>query len=263
LRQVGDVGAVETDLPGARPQCARHQFDKGRLAGVIRAPPSRRKSTALATVSAPKLLCNPWVSSAGAFIGATGRTGRARSQHEHERPPARVGTTARRRRPCRGATAITPTTECRDQVRPVVDFRHFICRSREPMALIDALYRGAAFIKSIFWRARNTILSPALISPDTVHNRNATLSRSMRTVLQNRPRPVVGEGVRSCPRAQCGKSACCVRLFTELVLQRMRVGAERQGRLHSRAGVGSRVDMCGLRRGSFTTHNAAELSDKG
>jgi len=24
-------------------------------------------------------------------------------------------------------------------------------------------------------------------------------------------RPVVGEGVRSCPRAQCGKSACCVR----------------------------------------------------
>jgi hypothetical protein len=108
------------------------------------------------------------------------------------------------------------------------------------MALIDALYWGAAFIKSIFWRARNTILSPALISPDTVHNRNATLSGSMRTVLQN---------------------------LCELVLQRMTVGAERQGiairRLHSRAGVGSRADMCGLRRGSFTTHNAAELSDKG
>ena len=60
-----------------------------------------------------------------------------------------------------------------------------ICHSREPIASIDALYRGAAFIKSIFWRARNTILSPALISPDTVHNRNATLSGSMRTVLQN------------------------------------------------------------------------------
>ena len=65
------------------------------------------------------------------------------------------------------------------------DFRHIICHSREPMALIDALYREAAFIKSIFWRARKTILSPALISPDTVHNRNATLSGSMRTVLQN------------------------------------------------------------------------------
>jgi ATP-dependent DNA ligase len=32
-----------------------------------------------------------------------------------------------------------------------------------------------------------------------------------RTFDPARPRPVVGEGVRSCPRAQCGKSACCVR----------------------------------------------------
>src|SRR5467141_3265710 len=32
-----------------------------------------------------------------------------------------------------------------------------------------------------------------------------------RTSDPARPRPVVGEGVRSCPRAQCGKSACCVR----------------------------------------------------
>jgi glycine/D-amino acid oxidase-like deaminating enzyme len=31
-----------------------------------------------------------------------------------------------------------------------------------------------------------------------------------RTSDPARPRPVVGEGVRSCPRAQCGKSACCV-----------------------------------------------------
>ena len=32
-----------------------------------------------------------------------------------------------------------------------------------------------------------------------------------RTSDPARPRPVVGEGVRSCPRAGCGKSACCVR----------------------------------------------------
>ena len=32
-----------------------------------------------------------------------------------------------------------------------------------------------------------------------------------RTSDPARPRHVVGEGVRSCPRAQCGKSACCVR----------------------------------------------------
>src|SRR5262249_33598740 len=32
-----------------------------------------------------------------------------------------------------------------------------------------------------------------------------------RTSDPARPRPVVGEGVRSGPRAQCGKSACCVR----------------------------------------------------
>jgi hypothetical protein len=42
-----------------------------------------------------------------------------------------------------------------------------------------------AFVRSICCRARKTILSPALISPDTVHRRKATLSGSMRTVLQN------------------------------------------------------------------------------
>jgi hypothetical protein len=41
------------------------------------------------------------------------------------------------------------------------------------------------FIKLICWRARKTTLSPALISPDTVHKRKATLSGSMRAVLQN------------------------------------------------------------------------------
>jgi hypothetical protein len=46
--------------------------------------------------------------------------------------------------------------------------------------------QGAAiFIKSIRCRARKTILSPALISPDTVHRLKATLSGSMRKVLQN------------------------------------------------------------------------------
>ena len=44
---------------------------------------------------------------------------------------------------------------------------------------------AAVFIKSIRCRARKTILSPALISPDTVHRRKATLSGSMRRVLQN------------------------------------------------------------------------------
>jgi hypothetical protein len=42
-----------------------------------------------------------------------------------------------------------------------------------------------AFVRSICCRARKTILSPALMSPDTVHRRKATLSGSMRTVLQN------------------------------------------------------------------------------
>ena len=36
LRQIGDIGAVEMDLPGARLQCARHQLDKSRLAGAVR-----------------------------------------------------------------------------------------------------------------------------------------------------------------------------------------------------------------------------------
>jgi hypothetical protein len=42
-----------------------------------------------------------------------------------------------------------------------------------------------AFIKSICWRARKTILSPALVSPDTVHKRPDTLSGSIRSTLQN------------------------------------------------------------------------------
>jgi hypothetical protein len=42
-----------------------------------------------------------------------------------------------------------------------------------------------AFVRSICCRARKTILSPALMSPDTVHRRKATLSGSMRTALQN------------------------------------------------------------------------------
>jgi len=41
------------------------------------------------------------------------------------------------------------------------------------------------FIRLICWRARKTILSPALISPDTVHKRKATLSGSTRRALQN------------------------------------------------------------------------------
>src|SRR6202035_4935550 len=36
LRQPGDLGSVEMDLPGARLQCSRHQLDKGRLAGAVR-----------------------------------------------------------------------------------------------------------------------------------------------------------------------------------------------------------------------------------
>src|SRR5260370_41556159 len=36
LRQVGDVGALEMDLPGARLQCSRHQLDKSRFAGAVR-----------------------------------------------------------------------------------------------------------------------------------------------------------------------------------------------------------------------------------
>jgi|SRR5271165_4491913 len=50
---------------------------------------------------------------------------------------------------------------------------------------LSLFYRDPSFIKSICWRARNTILSPALISPDTVHNRKATLSGSMRRTPQN------------------------------------------------------------------------------
>jgi hypothetical protein len=50
---------------------------------------------------------------------------------------------------------------------------------------LSSLHCAAVFIKSIRWRARKTILSPALISPDSVHRRKATLRGSMRRVLQN------------------------------------------------------------------------------
>ena len=36
LRESGDIGAVEMDLPGARLQRARYQLDKGCLAGAVR-----------------------------------------------------------------------------------------------------------------------------------------------------------------------------------------------------------------------------------
>ena len=36
LREMGDIGTVEADLPGIRSQCPRHQLDKGRLAGTVR-----------------------------------------------------------------------------------------------------------------------------------------------------------------------------------------------------------------------------------
>jgi hypothetical protein len=50
---------------------------------------------------------------------------------------------------------------------------------------LSSLHCAAVFIKSIRCRARKTILSPALISPDSVHRRKATLRGSMRRVLQN------------------------------------------------------------------------------
>ena len=55
----------------------------------------------------------------------------------------------------------------------------------ECIAFIRRIYCAAVFIRSIRCRARKRILSPALISPDTVHRRKATSSGSMRRVLQN------------------------------------------------------------------------------
>src|SRR5262249_14022370 len=91
------------------------------------------------------------------------------------------------------------------------------------------------------WRARNTILSPALIFPDTVHNRKATLSGSM----------------RGAPERQ----------LAELVLQRVAVAAERHAvairRFHSRAAVRGRTHMRGFRGWSFAADNAGKLPEKG
>ena len=70
LRQMRDFGAVEMDLPGVRLQRASHQLDKSRLAGAVRPDQGvpgaalQAKIHPLATVSAPKLLCSPQVSSA-------------------------------------------------------------------------------------------------------------------------------------------------------------------------------------------------------
>jgi hypothetical protein len=69
--------------------------------------------------------------------------------------------------------------------------------------------------------ARNTILSPALISPDTVHNRKATLSGSMCRTLQN----------------------VSHRQLTAVDAKRYLVAIRC---LHPRAGVGSRAHMRGL-----------------
>ena len=59
-------------------------------------------------------------------------------------------------------------------------------------------------MKSVRCRARKTILSPALISPDNVHRRKATLR---------------GIDVQGAPECQ----------FAKLVLQRMAAAAERHG----------------------------------
>jgi len=52
------------------------------------------------------------------------------------------------------------------------------------------------------WRARKTILSPALMSPDTVHKRIATLRGSIRRVLQNLSSP------NSCCSASRDRPSC-------------------------------------------------------
>ena len=80
-RQRRDVGVVEQDTAGVRPQHAGHQIDQRRLAGAVRADqrvahPGRAESISMsaATTSEPKLLLSPRVASAGVA---------------HDRPPAR------------------------------------------------------------------------------------------------------------------------------------------------------------------------------
>jgi hypothetical protein len=47
-----------------------------------------------------------------------------------------------------------------------------------------------AFQRSICWRARKTVRSPAAISDDTVHSRKATLSGSMLSADQKVSSPI-------------------------------------------------------------------------
>src|SRR4029077_20776737 len=101
-------------------------------------------------------------------------------------------------------STVMPTTGCRDQVRPVVDLRHTIGHSREPMGLDRVALSGSSFHQV------NLLACPEddpLAGLDIPRYRPHPESHVERIYAHGAPEP----------------------LFTELVLQRMTVGAERQG----------------------------------
>jgi len=80
-----------------------------------------------------------------------------------------------------GPNFLHPQAGC---VPPVPELRVFVDPSQQLYTEGLCLAQPLTFIKLICWRARNTILSPAFTSPDTIHNRKATLSGSMRRKLR-------------------------------------------------------------------------------